>query len=204
MADPGDPHRPQDQAPDDHDDLIGFTSPSSLRGVGRAAVAPEPEPNEDADRDLFDPPAPRPQAIREWARETRSVPSPAPTPTSHAPRSPRFDRTAPPEGAMGLYAVYALILFAVPTMGVSAVIALLAVTVRPAPTEPFALGHFLFQKRTLWIAGIGAAIGVVLIAVNLGVFVLFLMAVWVLVRGTWGVLRLASGKPVANPKTWLI
>jgi uncharacterized membrane protein len=109
-----------------------------------------------------------------------------------------------PEGATGLYTIYALILFAVPTFGVAAVIGLLMVWMRPKPEQPLARSHFEFQTRTLWIAAIAAAVGVVLIAVNLGVFVLVAMAVWVILRGAWGVMTLAAGKPVSNPRTWMI
>jgi uncharacterized membrane protein len=109
-----------------------------------------------------------------------------------------------PEGATGLYTIYALILFAVPTFGVAAMIGLLMIWAKPKPEQPLARSHFEFQTRTLWIAAVAAVVGVVLIAVNLGVFVLFLMAVWVIVRGAWGVMTLAAGKPVRNPHTWLI
>lgn len=211
MAAPGDP-----ETPDDHDDLIGFTSPSSLTGSARPApvraAAPEPDPapalEDDEEPDLFDdvrPARPAPVAHEpartetdtpQWARETLRRATSAPeTPTA---------RVETPEGAMGLYAVYALILFAVPTLGVSAAIALLAVMTRPLPDQALARSHSQFQKRTLTIAAIGAVLGVILIAVNLGVFVLFALALWVLVRGTAGVVRLAAGRPIANPKTLLI
>ena len=58
---------------------------------------------------------------------------------------------------MGLYAVYALILFAVPTLGVSAIIALLAVTGRAGPEDPLAQSHFIYQQRTLWTAAVAVA-----------------------------------------------
>jgi uncharacterized membrane protein len=154
-----------------------------------------------------------------WSVETPL----AAEPVAPAAVSPAFDRpsTAPAfgradakggrngggealEGATGLYTIYALILFAVPTFGVAAVIGLLMVWMRPKPVQPLARSHFEFQTRTLWIAAIAAAVGVVLIAVNLGVFVLVAMAVWVIVRGAWGVMTLAAGKPVANPRTWMI
>lgn len=282
MATPGDPH--------DHDDLVGFTSPSSLVGAERRAApppepepAPEPEPKpdvmvEDEIDDLFDdlgataadgpvvaaepepvsepettasddlgplfsPSAPpefvrrEPEAIEPPeprvaplaanldfdappvpARPVPAAPPPKPEPVRSAAPEPvretlrtastakfgRSRRADPPEGAMGLYAVYALILFAVPTLGVSALIALFAVTTRPRPDQPLALSHFLFQQRTLWIAAVTAVIGVVLIAVNLGVFVLVIMALWVLIRGAAGVIRLAAGRSIAKPTTLLI
>ena len=209
MAAPGDP-----QTPDDHDDLIGFTSPSSLTGAERRTVASDPpapqaarpdEPDEYDDRDLFDDP-PRPQPAR------AAAPAVAPTPASDMPHwaretsrsarpAPEAVKAAPLEGAMGLYVVYAMILCAVPTLGASAAVGLLAVLMRPLPDQPLARSHALFQKRTLIFAAIGAVVGVVLIAVNMGVFVLFGLALWVLVRGAAGAMRLASGRPIANPNT---
>lgn len=219
MAAPGDPQTPQDpQARDDHDDLIGFTSPSSLTGSERAAPTPgaSTQPQDDEiERDLFDDrPLPPIQPARDTvaaALASNFTPDPVSDTPQWARAEVRPDRPAvssgpvpPPEGAMGLYAVYALILFAVPTLGVSAAIALLAVLTRPLPLEPLARSHCQYQKRTLVIAAVGAVLGVVLIAVNLGVFVLFALALWVLVRGTAGLVRLASGRPIANPKTLFI
>lgn len=147
-------------------------------------------------RDAASVPPPKP----DWMREGSPVASRAgPATTFGRSRKPEA-----PEGAMGLYAVYALILCAVPTLGVSALIALFAVTGRPVPEQPLARSHFLFQQRTLWIAAVVGVLGVVLIAVNLGVFVLVIMALWVLIRGAAGLVRLASGRPIGNPKTLLI
>ena len=216
MAEPGDPPLPDDDAPplwdeavsDDrphpveidahqaHDDLVGFASAAGLAGRDRA---PDPEPELKPRAKRRPEPVAESDALPAWAIE--SEPSPVhPTPT--------FGRAAPPpavaDGAMGLYAVYALILFAVLTLGVSALIALLAVTGRPAPEQPLARSHFIFQQRTLWASAVAALAGAILIVVNLGVFVLFVAAVWVVVRGAWGVLTLKSGTTIANPHTWLI
>lgn len=103
-----------------------------------------------------------------------------------------------------LYALYVLILAAAPTLGVGAVIGLAAVFRRDAPAGPVAASHFAFQKRTLYGAAIAGLAGLVLILVNLGVFVLFLMMLWTLSRGVAGVLRLKAGRPIDRPDTWLI
>ena len=102
-----------------------------------------------------------------------------------------------------LYVGYALILFAVPTLGVSAVIGLLAVTGREAPIDPIARSHFIYQQRTLWAAAVVALLGAILIVVNIGVFVLFALSLWMLARGAVGVLRLKAGQPIPNPRHWL-
>ena len=230
MAEPGDPPLSSDP---DHDDLIGFTSAASLASTRRASEPSAPvTSSSDGDPEqagLFDPPINRIAALR--ARHAPSS-SPAFSPTASTPVWPDDDGVSIPpaapastgepkadfgrapavkparfegvEGAMGLFAVYALILFAVPTLGVAAAVALAAVTVRPRPDQALARSHFEFQKRTLWIAAIGAVVGVVLIAVNLGVFVLFTVAVWMLLRGAWGLRLLARGEPIARPNQWLI
>ena len=225
MAEPGDPNAPRTPESEPHDDdLIGFASPAALQGRTRTPVEPEPapqppsEPEFEPEAELFAPepgpvvtpipeavaaptpiPAtpPAPEPIPRWARETPMSEQPV---GSFARRG---EQPAPIDGAMGIYAVYALILFAVPTLGVSAVIALLAVTGRAGPQGEIAASHFIFQQRTLWAGAVVALLGAILIAVGLGVFVLFVLAVWLIVRGAGGVLKLKAGRPIERPRAWL-
>ncbi len=232
MAEPGDPKTPVDD--DDHDALIGFASPASLHGRAREPEAapelePEPEPEPEAavepEPDLFDPPVvapvfapraePRPAPTLEPQREPAPAVAPRPAQAeSIFQPSPEFaarDRRRPPAvqdapGGMGLYAVYALILFAVPTLGVSAVIGLVAVTGREGPPEPLARSHFVYQQRTLWAAAVAAVAGIILLAAPfaLGVPILFLLALWTVLRGASGVWALKSGRAIADPRSWWI
>ncbi|WP_426040073.1 DUF4870 family protein [Brevundimonas sp. TWP2-3-4b1] len=225
MAEPGDPNAPQNSDPELHDDdLIGFASPAALEGQMRApaprpvepepqATTPEPEPEpelvvaepgpvdtpvpEIAAPTPIPTPAPTPEPIPQWARETPIFEQPV---GSFARRG---EQPAPVDGAMGIYAVYALILFAVPTLGVSALIALLAVTGRAGPQGEVTASHFMFQQRTLWAGAVVALLGAILIAVGLGVFVLFVLAVWLILRGAGGVLKLKAGRPIERPRAWL-
>lgn len=227
MAEPGDPTTPPMPAPTppapdvDHDDLIGFSSAARLQGRPRAVTPPEPAAGGPA-RDLFDgvpvTPSPQPEAPRapvnvpsfqaasappaaspRWATET-----PVRAPAAPAARARAVETPGDVENATGLYAVYALILFAVPTLGVAALVALLAVTGRAGPGHPVAASHFVFQQRTLWIGGVAALLGGILIAVGLGVFVLFIVAVWLILRGTSGILALKAGRPVRDPRGWFM
>ena len=100
----------------------------------------------------------------------------------------------------GLYAGYALILLAAPTFGAAAAIGLLRVWRRPAPADPMLRSHFVFQRRTLLAAVCAIIAGAVLILVNVGVFVLFVMAVWTIVRGALGLKDLLTGRPIAEPR----
>ena len=225
-------HTPGDHSHDDLIGFTSPASLVSARREPSATPASDPDPApfpEEAEQaGLFDAPVNRLAAMR----AQRTAPAPAPTPAatwagddgvsipSAAPvlsqaqgqSQTRFGRapTIKPapfdgvEGAMGLFAVYALILFAVPTLGVAAAVALVAVLVRPRPEQAVARSHFDYQKRTLWIGAVVAMVGVVLILVNLGVFLLFFVAVWLLLRGAWGLLLLARGEAIARPRQWLI
>ena len=215
MAEPGDPTNT-----DDHDDdLIGFASPASLQGrtrnPGPAAAAepePEPEPEYDPLYETVYEPEPQPEA---WVEAEPPRPEPGPIEAGAIFRptreftTRRRRREAPneaPGGGMGLYAVYALILFAVPTLGVSAAIALFAVTGRSGPDDASSSSHFVYQQRTLWAAAVAAVAGLILMAAPfaLGVPILFLLSLWLVIRGAWGVWVLKSGRAIADPRGWWI
>ena len=215
MAGPGEPPRPQDD-----DDLVGFSSPASLEAQATPLQPVETD-------DLFEPaasapPEPMPEpAVMTPAFATPSraeaAPAPAAAPVSAGSifepsrefstrKRGRHEDAPLPEGATGLFTTYALILFAVPTLGVSLLIALLFLRGRPAPDEAVARSHHDFQKRTV-IAGVAAgAVGIVLIAAPfaVGVPVLFLLAIWIMLRGAKGVLTLKDHRPIRQPLGWWI
>jgi uncharacterized membrane protein len=222
MADHDDEH--------DHDAHVGFVSPASLAGRTRTPEirpepAPEPKPAPEREPDLFDPPEPAP-VTPAFASTPDPVAQKEPGPFDRtegfgAPLETRFSadrerlaqaeqpretfarRVEQPVVPMSLYAVYVLILLAVPSLGVSALVALLAVTGREGPQEPLAASHFIYQQRTLWAGAVAAVLGGVLVIVNVGVFVLFVLALWILARGAFGVMRLKAGQAIANPRSWL-
>lgn len=218
MAEPGDPKDPAVPNGDhDHDAHIGFVSPASLAGRARA---PEPVAQDAREPDLFDPPEPesepgpfdlsgqmtRPTAPFAQKPEPRPEPS-VETPVTRTMREQMTSDAAPrregPAVPMRLYAIYVLILLAVPTLGVSCLVALLAVMRRDGATEALEHSHAVYQQRTLFGTVAAAVVGAVLIVVNIGVLVLFALAIWVLARGAFGVLKLKSGQAVPNPRSWL-
>jgi uncharacterized membrane protein len=106
--------------------------------------------------------------------------------------------------ALVLLAMALIALVAQPKLQSYLEIALLAVTGRPGPGGAVAASHFTFQQRTLWTGAVAALLGAILIAVGLGVFVLFIVAVWLILRGASGVLTLKAGRPVRNPRGWFL
>ena len=224
MAEPGDPKDPP--APRDHDydhdAEVGFVSPASLAGRARERQ-PEPFPSDEPEPDLFEPPELAPGPFDRSGPTTRptapfpprSEPKPVEAeslPAVRAVRQRLTAETAPklqdsgregPVVPMRLYAVYVLILLAVPTLGVSCLVALLAVMRRDGSTDPLEHSHAVYQQRTI-VGAVGAAVvGALLIVVNIGVLVLFALAIWVLARGAFGVLKLKSGQAVPHARSLL-
>jgi uncharacterized membrane protein len=217
----------------DFDASVGFASSDALE-ARPAPLSAEPEAMSSPALSLTQTPAPEAAPLSITATEddlfaeSSSSPSATPlaeavapvvaaaAPQSVAPTPPQPARAigigrtppAPPIPAddrlLWVYTIYALILFAVPTGGVSAIIGVLAVTGRAVRADEPLKSHYIFQQRTLWTAAAVALIGVVLIAVGLGTFILFLLAVWMIFRGAWGVIRLKAGRQIDNPRSWLI
>ena len=107
--------------------------------------------------------------------------------------------TAVSSSLASLYATYALILFTVPTFGAAAALGLLRLWGRSLPTDPLERSHFVFQLRTLKAAVVSIVLGGLLIIFGVGVFVVFVMAVWTIIRGTIGLRSLLLGQPIRNP-----
>lgn len=205
------------------DRQIGFACPEDLKGVPVPAAPPDPSVGAprsaavtDAPPPLVEPPLPEaapavpptaaPVAVKTVAALTAALQTVAAAGGARAPAPLTRSSDVLADTPDGIRAVtlYALILFAVPTLGVSAIVGILAVMGRDPPADPLAASHFVFQKRTLWGAAIAAVAGIILIVVNLGVFVLFLAALWTLLRGVFGVIRLRAGHALADPLTLLI
>ncbi|MFN3932042.1 MAG: hypothetical protein ACK4JY_09870 [Brevundimonas sp.] len=169
-------------------------------------VEPEPEPEPLPRIEPFsDPIPPLATQAAEPGRPVAAASVFEPSP-GFPTRQRRREPAAVPGGGMGLYAVYALILFAVPTLGVSAIIGLFAVTGRAGPEDPLSLSHFLYQQRTLWAAAVAVTVGLIffLVPFGLGPAIMFLAALWLVVRGASGVWALKAGRPIADPRGWWI
>lgn len=174
---------------------------------------PEPEPAPDlfTSRTVWTSAPVQPEAEAEVVAPAPTAPVEAASIFQRTPETPMQRRRRDPGadlpgGGIGLYAVYALILFAVPTMGVSALIGLLAVTGRSGPEDALSRSHFIYQQRTLWTAAVAAVAGIILLAAPfaLGVPILFLLALWLVLRGASGVWALKSGHAIADPRGWWI
>ncbi|HEY0052513.1 MAG TPA: hypothetical protein VGB49_03785 [Caulobacteraceae bacterium] len=197
MADPRDSGPSGGQSHDDLDHLVGFASPGSLHGRERprppvvtapVASPPPPPPAFDPIPPVQHQPLAQPAAgdFRSRAEQRRAA-------------EQALDRT----GFVPCASVYVLIIGAV-LFGVSIPFGLFIAHTSKRGATPWIRSHYVYQIRTLWIAVAVAVIGAVTVLIGLGVFILSLLAAWMVLRGAYGVVRLMAGKAMTRPETWLI
>jgi uncharacterized membrane protein len=63
--------------------------------------------------------------------------------------------------------------------------------------------HMTSAIRTFWISLVVGLIGVVLVIVGVGIFILIALAVWQIFRCVRGLVRAINGQPIEDPGGWL-
>ena len=64
--------------------------------------------------------------------------------------------------------------------------------------------HYRNQINIFWKGLLYSVIGVLLMAVLIGVFILLAALVWYIIRCVKGMQALSAGQPVENPGSWLL
>ncbi|HEY4078650.1 MAG TPA: hypothetical protein VGM26_17115 [Rhizomicrobium sp.] len=105
----------------------------------------------------------------------------------------------PAEGRAWVLAVYILYLVGFGLVGV-----ILAYVKRYDLRDTIWESHLNFAIRTFWLAAVGIIAGIVLTLVLIGILVLWAVGLWALVRVVYGLVQVASDKPIPNPQTWFI
>ena len=72
------------------------------------------------------------------------------------------------------------------------------------PKAEWEVSHYHYLIRTFWLGLLGSVIGIVLMVVLIGLFVLLAVAVWVLVRSVMSLINAQKRQPMPNPDTWLV
>ena len=64
--------------------------------------------------------------------------------------------------------------------------------------------HYTYLIRTFWIGVLYGLISFALSIVLIGFLLMFVVAIWVIVRCVKGLQAIARNEPVPNPETWMI
>lgn len=111
-------------------------------------------------------------------------------------------RIAPAGGELGshkesIQIVWGLYLgsFLLPLLMIAGLV--MAYVKRGETTEPAPLSHYNKQIGLFWKSLVGAIIGIVLLLVVIGYFMLIAVGIWVLVVSVIGMIKASEGKPYA-------
>ncbi len=113
-----------------------------------------------------------------------------------------------------VYALYSLGLF----HGLTLIIGLIMAYVLRGSSGPANASHYTYQIRTFWTALVAGLVGCALVGVGFplsfilvgipilwaGAAVCFLAWLWAMIRCIVGVVRLAEGRPIAQPYGWTV
>jgi uncharacterized membrane protein len=97
--------------------------------------------------------------------------------------------------------VYILYLFGFLT-AITALVGVIIAYLQQNNTDPVCRSHFRFQVRTFWIGLVFLVVGLLMIHIVIGAFILLWWIIWTLMRCVKGLLALNTGEPIPNPNSW--
>lgn len=204
----------------------GFVEPEPM-STPMSAPPPEPEPEPPAEAEMVAIDEPEETAKAEIKAEVSPVsesdlatlsprPEAAPIPApsdgefGQAGATRTFERptgrrepgiTSEGDARLSL-AIYACLIAAAFSVGLTAVIALFLAWTGRLLVKGWTRSHLLYQLRTSLIGVIAGIVGVLTLPLGLGVFILSLTVIWVVVRGAAGLIKLLRREEIRDPKTW--
>ena len=87
-------------------------------------------------------------------------------------------------------------------VGFTGIIGLIMAYVMKGDSASWLQTHYRFQIRTYWISVLYVFIGIILLPITLGYFILLFTFVWLIVRCTKGLKQLEENQPVKNLESW--
>lgn len=86
--------------------------------------------------------------------------------------------------------------------GLTGLIGLVMAYVNKTDAPDWLYDHYVFQIRTFWIALGVSIVGWMLSIILIGFVILFLTAIWVIIRCVQGLDRVSRGVGPDDPRTW--
>lgn len=106
-------------------------------------------------------------------------------------------------GRRNVQLVYILYLLSF-VIGFSALIGLVFAYMNRGVRGELLDSHYTYLIRTFWIGVLYGLISFALSIVLIGFLLMFVVAIWVIVRCVKGLQAIARNEPVPNPETWMI
>ena len=89
-------------------------------------------------------------------------------------------------------------------IGLSGIVGIILAYMNRGKAGGFIETHYTWLIRTFWIGLLYALVSFVLMFLFIGFALMFLVAVWFIVRCIMGLQAVGRGEPINNPQSWLI
>ena len=99
--------------------------------------------------------------------------------------------------------IYVLYLVGI-VVGVTTIVGVIMAYLGKGKGDALLESHYNNQINIFWKGLLYSVIGVLLMAVLIGVFILLAALVWYIIRCVKGMQALSAGQPVENPGSWLL
>ena len=87
-------------------------------------------------------------------------------------------------------------------IGITGIIAVIIAYVNRDDSDDWLQTHYRFQIRTFWISIVYIILGVLLMEVMIGLFILLFTFFWLVIRCAKGLKQLQNNAPVKNVESW--
>lgn len=108
----------------------------------------------------------------------------------------------PESGANNAKIVYILYLVAL-VSGITGIIGVVMAYIYKNDAADWVQDHYRWQIRTFWIGLLISFIGSILAFIGIGFIILFLLAIWMIIRCVKGLQALDKGQPLPDSGSWL-
>lgn len=89
-------------------------------------------------------------------------------------------------------------------IGITGLVGIVLAYINHGRSEAWVETHYVWAIRTFWIGLLYAFISAVLMIVGIGFLLMFVVAIWVVVRCVIGLQAASRNEPMKNPQSWIL
>jgi|SRR5690606_11109624 len=89
-------------------------------------------------------------------------------------------------------------------VGITGLVGIILAYINRGRSEAWVETHYTWAIRTFWIGVLYGFISMLLMVVGIGFLLMFVVAIWVVVRCVIGLQAASRGEPIKNPTSWIL
>lgn len=89
-------------------------------------------------------------------------------------------------------------------VGVTGLVAIVLAYINRGKSEAWVETHYTWAIRTFWIGLLYGFISALLMFIGIGFILMFVVAIWVVIRCVIGLQAASRNEPIKNPQSWIV